>query len=700
MYSTMPFRSLFVCVVMLTTSNLFAASSNFISIETFYVKPERPVKVLPFAINLSSYPASTRKVTNIYLSEINSNLVYVTKVQVNDKFYYRVVMGNFSSHQQANKQLSRVKQYYPGAWINKRPDLEIKKLGIILKSAELEQPVEAKTLVYNKADLPIVPAVDVERLSTPLQPSFAEKLLQQSKQLFLDHNYARVIQIANKVIEIGDDEQKQKAMELAGISRERQRKFAQAIVIYTEFLDLYPDSELSPKIKNRLIGLKTMRIEPKRRMAKRKRKKVADSWNVFGSFSQYYRDDIIEREEGGTEEINSTLVSDINLFARHKTDQTSLVIRFDAGMVNEFIDDITESRISRAMVNYTNNDAGYQLIGGRQTRTAKGVLGRFDGIVYKGLSHTDFNYSVYTGYPVQSSFDSLDTNRQFIGSSVNFKLFKKVDMDVYFLHQEISDLTDRQALGTEFQYRNDKGFLYGIVDYDLFYSNLNNVTAITNYRFDDKWTLNLTYDYRNSPLLTTLNALQGQSVISIDELLQLFSEQRIYQLAEDRTSKSQNLFVGMHYQMDDNQQLFLSLSLSTIEATEASGGVAEVPSTEDINLAGDYTIRGFFTEDDYTTLGLRLSDTASSENVSLQARTRFPGSNGLRYDPRLRVDYRQSKNTDVNQWIIKPSFKVTYKPTKKLSLEASLSIEHSDFDLPELDDQTSYSLFLGYVYQF
>jgi len=81
--------------------------------------------------------------------------------------------------------------------------------------------------------------------------------------------------------------------------------------------------------------------------------------------------------------------------------------------VNDFIDNESETRLSRAMINYPNIESNYQLIGGRQSRTAKGVLGRFDGIVYKGLSDDDFNYSVFTGFPVQSSYDGLDSARQY-----------------------------------------------------------------------------------------------------------------------------------------------------------------------------------------------------------------------------------------------------------------------------------------------
>jgi len=76
------------------------------------------------------------------------------------------------------------------------------------------------------------------------------------------------------------------------------------------------------------------------------------------------------------------------------------------------------------------------------------------------------------------------------------------------------------------------------------------------------------------------------------------------------------------------------------------------------------------------------------------------GTTGFRYDPRLRLDYRKNKNSKVEQYIIKPTFKMTYKPNRKVSFEGSLGIEYSNFDLPGLNDQILYDLFVGYIYQF
>ncbi len=705
----MPNLKNYLYLLVLIPNLLFAAKSEYSGVDTIYTQPAQITIIHPYSINLSSsgkkIPESDIKI----LSSSSNELVYLNKVNVNNKTYYRLTIGNYETQEDADTQLQKLKHTYPSAWINFRSKAEISALSARL--LKTKPPVELSAPVV----IAPIPAVSIAKPAIQRPPvtkneSLADKLLQDAKQMFLDQNYARVLAIAGKVGEIGNLEQQQQALEYSGIARERQQKIPQAIAIYSQFLARYPDSENAPKIKSRLEGLKTMHVEPRKRLSEEKTKSNPDDWHLSGSVSQYYRNDILAIDTLSSEELNNALVSDINLFARKKTEKHSLVIKFDGGIITDFLDSDNQGRISRAMVNYISNEGEFQIIGGRQSLTAKGVLGRFDGVVYKDISNPDFGYSLFTGYPVISSYDSLNTERVFFGGNINLKFSKEFDMDYYLIQQSNAGLTDRQAIGTEFQYRTNRGFVYGIIDYDIFYNDLNNVTAITNYRHSDKLFFNLTLDHRNSPLLTTTNAIQAQGVETLDELKTKtgLSDEQIYQLAEDRTSKSTNLFAGSTYVIDDNSQIYLSLSLSSIEATEASAATATTPAidaieaTENIYISGDYTIRGFFTEKDYTTVGVRISDTASSETTSFRGRTRIQSSSikSLRYDPRIRIDFRSSKITNDDQYIINPSFKVSYKPMKKLNLEASVGIEYSNFDLPDRNDQMFYSLFLGYTYQF
>lgn len=358
----------FVSILLLVSPQLFAASSQFLNVESFYVKPDVIPKVLTYAVNVASNRSPFKRDSIKYLAKLDSDIVYVAKVKVNNVLYYRLVSGNFATLALAKKHLAHVKKYYPDAWLNIRRIQEKQELSDLLSPTPTRK-LKAVTLppLLAPVVIPEVAPIEISRIEPqvapqtsakaitnvepkpfpklspqvtpqvtssiatnviskktesdiPLEPEkpvepekdFAEKLLDQAKQLFLDKNYARVITVSEKVIEIGSIDQKQRAMEFVGIARERQRKFAQAVAIYAEFLDLYPDSKLAPKIQMRLTGLTTMRDDPKSLIVKKKPEDAVDNWDMYGSLSQYYRNDFVEIDTLDTQELNSSLVTDVN----------------------------------------------------------------------------------------------------------------------------------------------------------------------------------------------------------------------------------------------------------------------------------------------------------------------------------------------------------------------------------------------------
>ncbi len=675
-------------------TDVHAAENGFLGITRVLKSPADKRSVRPYSINLASHRKLPAKAELEKLSRLNTDWLYISRVKVSGTAYYRLMLGNFSSVNQARSVLLKLKKDFPGAWISKRSAREINALGRRTKILPRQPRPSLKHAVLK----PAVPPRHKGKSATGNQ-KFAEKLLSQSRQLLLDGKYKALVRVSNKVIEIGNTEQKQKAMQFEGLARERQRKFAQAVALYEQFLERYPKSKLAAKISARLNALTTMNMEPRAKLVKKRRSRMDKAWNFTGTFSQYYRDNINDTAKTGNTTINSSLLSNISLYARSRKTSGTTILRFDGGLVNNFLDHSNSTDISRASVRYTNHASDYEIIGGRQSRTAKGVLGRFDGFVYSGLSHPGFDYSVYAGFPVQSSTDGFQSSRRFIGADLSLNPAKKTDLDLYMIFQQNEGLIDRRALGSQLQYQNEKGFFFGILDYDFFYHEINDLTAITNYRYNKALTINATLDYRNSPTLSTLNAIQGQAVSNLSQLKGLYSNDQIYQFAQDRTSKSKNLFLNINYQIDSSHQVDTSLAFSNTDATVASGGVAASPSSSDINLSSSYSINGYFLPDDYTTFGLRLSNTSSSQSFSLSGRARFRGSKGWRYDPRLQLDYRKSKTSAVNQWILRPKFKIKYKPNRKVSFEASVGIDYSNFNLPELSDQLTYNLFIGYVYR-
>jgi hypothetical protein len=411
---------------------------------------------------------------------------------------------------------------------------------------------------------------------------------------------------------------------------------------------------------------------------------------------QFYQDDMVDGSGQDLDPVNRVLVTDLDLFVQRKTDQDKFELQLDAGLVNDFLDNNIETRISRASLEYARDD--FRLVGGRQRHTLTGIYGSFDGLSYTDLSHSGYRLGYAYGYLVQSSFDEIDSNQPFIGANLNLAPYPWLEMTFYLIHQEVFDLTDREAVGSEIRYQTDSGYAYGYIDYDIFFDKLNNLSLFSGYQSPANWSLSLTLSQGYSSTFSTVNALQGQAVASIDELRDLYSDSEIYQLAEDRSSKSQNIYIGTTYRFDAKRYLYVSISSLKLEATRASGGVERFPSSQDLQLAVDYSFQGLLLARDYATVGGRISDSTSSEIVSIRARTRFGNGRGISYDPRLQLDRRKNKRDGVEQLILKPSIKVSYRSSDRLSFEGIFGIEYSDLNLPELEDQYTYSFYLGYYY--
>jgi hypothetical protein len=83
------------------------------------------------------------------------------------------------------------------------------------------------------------------------------------------------------------------------------------------------------------------------------------------------------------------------------------------------------------------------------------------------------------------------------------------DLSGFYNQQTADGILDRQAIGTEARYFDDRRSLYALVDYDVSYSTLNNVYLVGNWRTAGQLTMNATVNRAHSPYLTTSNALMG-----------------------------------------------------------------------------------------------------------------------------------------------------------------------------------------------
>jgi tetratricopeptide (TPR) repeat protein len=628
-----------------------AVGYEFVAVENLFVNPPQAMQAQPGAIVITSsrqrfesLPGNTRRALQDYF-------VYQTRVRVNGTIYFRLVVGNYRNAIDAEAVLNKLKPTFANAWVYIRTEAERQGLDAFLKNVGDEERVEPDTIV----------------------PETAELLLARARQQFIDQDYTRVITTTDRILNQGSLDQVRAALELAGTARERQGKYAQAISLYETLLDTDPPPEEKARIASRLEGIRTMSLDPKARLPGADREADENNWILRGALQQYYRNDVIDRPRESSEEVNEVLVTDVDLQIQRRREADTLSFEIDAGLVADLLEDQSDNRISSASV---------------------------DGFTYADLSHSGYQTSYFLGTLAQSPYEGIESDNPLIGANLDFDPYEWLDVNLYLINQEVSGLTDRQAIGSEFQLRSDLGFVYGIIDYDVFYEDLNNLTFITNYRYDPQWSFNLTLARVNAPTLTTASALQGQSAKSIDELKDIFTDDEIYQLAQDRTSISNSLYFVATHSLDSDRQLNFDFSYFDLDATTNSGGVEAIPPTEELQVSFGYSAVNFFSSNDYTTMGVRLSDSDTSEIQSFRLRSRFAGKGGITYDPRVQLDFRRSESSGLDQIILRPAIKLKYRTTRKLHLEGDFSIEYSDLDLPDFDQQIAYSLYVGYIYYF
>src|SRR6202000_1813361 len=99
---------------------------------------------------------------------------------------------------------------------------------------------------------------------------------------------------------------------------------------------------------------------------------------------------------------------------------------------------------------------------------------------------------------------------------------------------------DRQAVGFEGRRVSAWASLIGVLDYDTAYHSINTASLLGTVQLPARWNVSFDAERRNSPVLSTRNALIGQPAATVAELEALIQQaglpaQTIFQWARDRT---------------------------------------------------------------------------------------------------------------------------------------------------------------------
>ena len=650
---------------------------------------EVPAQDVRYVINLES---SERAPTAAEIPDIDTDgaqSVFVVKALIDGTTWYRTRLGYFGSAEQASRQLRVVRERFPRAWIDRADG-------------------SAGTPDADIATLPIAAVADDYEPATLATDDIAT-LMDEARRAMTAGELPQAIQIYTKVLRLPPNDHQPASQEFLALARERNGQIAHAKAEYQRYLDVYGDSEGAGRVRQRLNALLVAAAAPQTAAAANTstgRQTAGDPWKIRTFVAQHYRRDV--NQVNDLEEIvsQSSLYTDMNVDARRRGERFDFSARFSGGHRYDLQDEDTSSgddlRISYAYADLADARTGLRGRLGRQTRNTGGVMGRFDGLNLSYAFNERLQFDTVAGKPVYSTTEGVDDARSFYGVSSTFGLFhKNLDFGLFFLQQDIEGLTDRQAAGAEVRYFGERQSLWGVLDYDLEFEELGSVFLQGSWRLPANFTITGLYDQRRSPFLNLGNALIGQQLDNFTDLQVLYTDEEIRQLALDRAPESTTVTFGVSKPLTPKMQFNVTASMSSIEATPESGGVAAMAASEYNYYSSDLVISSLFTESDVTIFGLRYAQSDTTDVVSTNLDMRFRMGRHWRLSPRLRVDYREIRADESTQWIYTPGIRLHYRRDQRFRFELEAGTQFSTREMANEDqERKSYFINAGYQWLF
>lgn len=511
------------------------------------------------------------------------------------------------------------------------------------------------------------------------------------------------------------------AHELMGIARERNSQLAQAQAEYQTYLTLVPQGPNADRVRQRLAALiykttphNTDIFAKAGKPGQKARDPKAGVWSANGSVSTYYmidksdqtfKDPVTGLRTYQTDTNLNQVVTNADMTATYQ--DANVKVKFRA--TGSYTDDLRTTTPSFFQLNSIYNrpstlsnlyveasTPGNGLYGriGRQTLTTGGVLGRFDGATFAVKLTDILKLQVTAGAPVDSShLVSFNTDKLFYSVALPIgRIANAWDFDVYAVEQYAYGLLDRRAVGGEVRYMQPGRSAYAVVDYDVYFNQLNYAIFNTSIGFLKGGLFNFGIDYRHSPLLFSNDAVIGQAVTNLNQLHTIYTEAEIKQLAQDRTAYSSTVNLGVSYPITPKTSLNSDLSISRMGGMPASGNVpAADPTRVEYYYSAQLVNQSVLKQGDSGIIGVRYANTTNSDRYFFDLSARYPFTKDLRINPSISFGYRNNKLTTGDEVSVQSLLRATYVSFMRIQLEPEIGVDWLKDKSPSLTNYT-----LGY----
>src|SRR6516165_1861560 len=593
-----------------------------------------------FAINLDSRPKPFTP-EEIELAHQRLQVpVFVSETVVDGEKWYRLRAGPIERRSDADKLLNRALPEYPRAWLAIGDD--------------------AVTSDFAAAMAAPLPAIERIGSDPALPPEQQKQVLADARAAMAVHDYPKAIALLTKLQRQPEFPDRARAQELLGLARERSGQLAHAKAEYEEYLQRYPHGEAAARVEYRLKILRA--AEAKARTGREIGGTENERWQISGGFAQMFRYDGTRVTNGPSPTLSnlppaadttqdSAIFTDVDLLVRGRGERFDSLMRFSGGYDKTFVPGGTNlgdaTRVSLASVDLLDKPLGLLGRVGRQVNNTGAILGTFDGVFLSWQFRPSWAIDAAAGYPTDLLTAAPQTQRRFESLSLLYAPRNAHwDGSIFAIKQEYDGLKDRQAVGFQGRYLASRASLVALVDYDTFYHSLNTASVLGTVQLPARWSLSLDAERRNSPVLTTGNAIIGQPVTNLTALQDTFTLDQIYQAARDRTPITSNYNFTATKPLGQRFQFTAVASATQIGATPASFGVPAQPATRMLfNYQVQFYGSNLWSNGDFNVVTLTHGSTEIGRIDSVSLTSRLPVGGNWRLAPRFTVQ-RLSDETD------------------------------------------------------
>lgn len=662
-----------------------------------------------YALNLQSLPSEPGALSDAQASALAGKVIYDSTFERESQTWHRLRAGFYESRAEADAAKAKLASLFPGAWVVK-----------VTPEERAQGVAGRRETVKTTAPAPTTP-VTPPAANGPADGSETARLIEQAEGAIRDGQNDRAVALLTNALSQPENANTPRALELLGVTREKNGQIAHAQAEYEEYLRRYPSGEDAERVRQRLVAIAPAGAAaiPALRQASGRAGAGKDwTWGVRGSISQFYFRDQGRRSSDtfatnstlGTEVDNSLnvnqLLSSADITLSGGNDRQQFQLRGAGSYTKNFGTSASVTTINNGGSNttfrskpggglkaltalyldWTSSDFGSQVRIGRQTRNSQGVLGRFDGVLVGWQARPKLRFNVVGGFPVQSSRQTwVMKERPFYGLSVDLGNKKSPIQTTFYYFDEHArgGFVDRRSVGFEGRYAKKKFNAFTLIDYDVKFNRLNLGLLSMSYNFPDSSNLTLTADYRQSPLLTTTNATYGQilvasglPVMDLRDLKPFFTDPQIYQMAKDTTLTAKTVTLAYSRPLTKKLQANFDVSMTDtggtvgVPATADILGIAPIPVTGKEYYYGAQLIgSGLFWDSDIFILSGRYANTQRANTWTADINARVPITNKFRLSPRVRYGERKEKLTNGDFSQFQPTMRMNWYPLRHGEVE-------------------------------